>query len=289
MRFADQVALITAAASGIGRATAEIIGAEGGIVVGVDTDQDRLDALTGAIRAAGGRAHGRRADALDPAQVKATVDGVVREHGRARVPGSIPPASIAWNVTPSIPGAPSFSLAGPPPIPRGNVSPRITAGPEPSTASRAPPVDTANQDPSDNGGPQPAARRRLVCRRRAVNVAAPPARPRRCSVVLDLTRVAFQVLGIDPEPVLGAIAAGLGVAAPDPTRRRGAAAAGCGVGAHCVDGVRAPASPAQSCSVGEVSEGAVEAPSEQRYGRRQRRPLDSIRVSASGGPQVPAS
>ena len=37
MRFADQVALITAAASGIGRATAEIIGAEGGVVIGVDT------------------------------------------------------------------------------------------------------------------------------------------------------------------------------------------------------------------------------------------------------------
>ena len=43
MRFENRVALITAAASGIGRATAEIIGAEGGIVVGVDTDKSRLD------------------------------------------------------------------------------------------------------------------------------------------------------------------------------------------------------------------------------------------------------
>ena len=82
MRFADQVALITAAASGIGRATAEIIGAEGGIVVGVDTDQSRLEAAMAAIRDAGGRAHARRADALDPAQVSDLVDGVVREHGR---------------------------------------------------------------------------------------------------------------------------------------------------------------------------------------------------------------
>jgi 3-oxoacyl-[acyl-carrier protein] reductase len=82
MRFTDQVALITAAASGIGRATAEIIGAEGGTVVGVDTDQSRLDALTAAIRSAGGRAHGRRADALDAAQVSAVVGDVVREHGR---------------------------------------------------------------------------------------------------------------------------------------------------------------------------------------------------------------
>jgi NAD(P)-dependent dehydrogenase (short-subunit alcohol dehydrogenase family) len=82
MRFADQVALITAAASGIGRATAEIIGAEGGVVIGVDTDPSRLEAAMAAIRDAGGRAHARRADALDPAQVSGLVDGVVREHGR---------------------------------------------------------------------------------------------------------------------------------------------------------------------------------------------------------------
>jgi NAD(P)-dependent dehydrogenase (short-subunit alcohol dehydrogenase family) len=34
MRFDGKVAVITAAASGIGRATADIIGREGGIVVG---------------------------------------------------------------------------------------------------------------------------------------------------------------------------------------------------------------------------------------------------------------
>jgi NAD(P)-dependent dehydrogenase (short-subunit alcohol dehydrogenase family) len=44
MRFREKVALITAAGSGIGRATAEIIGREGGLVVGVDTDKARLDA-----------------------------------------------------------------------------------------------------------------------------------------------------------------------------------------------------------------------------------------------------
>ena len=82
MRFKDRVALITAAASGIGKATADIIGAEGGVVVGVDTDQGRLDKMTAAIRDAGGRAHGHCANALDAAQAQEVVDAVVRDHGR---------------------------------------------------------------------------------------------------------------------------------------------------------------------------------------------------------------
>jgi NAD(P)-dependent dehydrogenase (short-subunit alcohol dehydrogenase family) len=85
MRFTDQVAVITAAASGIGKATAEIMGAEGGIVIGVDTDQARLDKLVAAVREAGGRAHGLRADALDATQVQAVVDAVIREHRRIDV------------------------------------------------------------------------------------------------------------------------------------------------------------------------------------------------------------
>jgi NAD(P)-dependent dehydrogenase (short-subunit alcohol dehydrogenase family) len=82
MRFSDKVTLITAAASGIGRATAEAIGREGGVIVGVDTDATRLETAISAIRAAGGRAHAHRADALDPAQVDRVVASVVAEHGR---------------------------------------------------------------------------------------------------------------------------------------------------------------------------------------------------------------
>ena len=79
MRFQGKVALITAAGSGIGKATAEIIGGEGGIVVGVDTDEGRLKTALDAIK---GRAEGRRADALDAAQVDDVVAGVVRDFGR---------------------------------------------------------------------------------------------------------------------------------------------------------------------------------------------------------------
>jgi NAD(P)-dependent dehydrogenase (short-subunit alcohol dehydrogenase family) len=82
MRFDNRVALITAGASGIGRATADIISAEGGTVVAVDTDKARLDAMLAAIQKAGGRAYGRSADALDPHQVEDVVKAVVSEHGR---------------------------------------------------------------------------------------------------------------------------------------------------------------------------------------------------------------
>jgi NAD(P)-dependent dehydrogenase (short-subunit alcohol dehydrogenase family) len=82
MRFTDKVALITAAGSGIGKATAEIIGGEGGVVVAVDNDEERVKNVVAAVQRAGGRADGRRADALDPTQVEGIVAGVVRDFGR---------------------------------------------------------------------------------------------------------------------------------------------------------------------------------------------------------------
>ena len=82
MRFDGKIAVITAAGAGIGRATAGVIGTEGGTVVLVDTDESRLDSAVADIRAKGGRAHARRADALDPKQVQAVVDQTVSELGR---------------------------------------------------------------------------------------------------------------------------------------------------------------------------------------------------------------
>jgi len=82
MRFRDRIALITAAASGIGRASAEIIAREGGTVVAVDLDQARLNDVVKPMCDAGGAAEGLRADALDPAQVADVVRQTVATHGR---------------------------------------------------------------------------------------------------------------------------------------------------------------------------------------------------------------
>jgi NAD(P)-dependent dehydrogenase (short-subunit alcohol dehydrogenase family) len=82
MRFQGRVALITAAGRGIGRATAEIIGREGGTVVLVDRDKAALDEVVGSIRAGGGVADGMAADGLDASQVEDVVRRAVDTHRR---------------------------------------------------------------------------------------------------------------------------------------------------------------------------------------------------------------
>jgi len=82
MRFQGKVALISAAGAGIGRATATIIGREGGTVVAVDVEQAALDRLTGEIGAAGGRALAVRADALAAASVEDAVRRALDAYGR---------------------------------------------------------------------------------------------------------------------------------------------------------------------------------------------------------------
>jgi NAD(P)-dependent dehydrogenase (short-subunit alcohol dehydrogenase family) len=81
MRFKDKVAVITAFANGIGRATTGIMAREGAIVVGVDNHPDRLETAVAALREVGGHAHGRVCNALDPEQVGSTVASVEKEFG----------------------------------------------------------------------------------------------------------------------------------------------------------------------------------------------------------------
>jgi NAD(P)-dependent dehydrogenase (short-subunit alcohol dehydrogenase family) len=82
MRFQGKVALITAAASGIGRATADIMAREGGRIAAVDNNRERLDATIAEIRAAGGEAHPYHADALEAGQVDSVVADAAKRFGR---------------------------------------------------------------------------------------------------------------------------------------------------------------------------------------------------------------
>ncbi len=65
-RFEDRVAVVTGAASGIGRATAERLAAEGATVVAVDRDAAGLAETVAVIAAADGVAEARELDVSDP-------------------------------------------------------------------------------------------------------------------------------------------------------------------------------------------------------------------------------
>lgn len=81
-RFADRVALVTGAASGIGRAVVERLAAEGGSVFAVDVQTELLDELEAAQRAAGATVATRRCDVSDEADVEATVAACVERFGK---------------------------------------------------------------------------------------------------------------------------------------------------------------------------------------------------------------
>jgi NAD(P)-dependent dehydrogenase (short-subunit alcohol dehydrogenase family) len=85
MRFEGKVAVITACASGIGRATANIMAREGATIVGVDNNRERLDGSVAEITAAGGRAHGRLCNALAKDEVEPLVENIATEFGRVDI------------------------------------------------------------------------------------------------------------------------------------------------------------------------------------------------------------
>jgi len=79
------VALVTGAASGIGRATAQRLAAEGAQVFAADRDETRLADTVAQILAAGGDATAHRLDVSDAAACRAAIDSAVARYGRLDV------------------------------------------------------------------------------------------------------------------------------------------------------------------------------------------------------------
>lgn len=81
-QLSGQVALVTGAGNGIGRATAQAFAQQGVKVVVSDVDAKGGEATVELIRAAGGEATFIRCDVTRDAEVKALVEGTVAAYGR---------------------------------------------------------------------------------------------------------------------------------------------------------------------------------------------------------------
>jgi len=84
-RVDGKVALITGAASGLGRADAEVLAREGATVVLTDIDEDEGEAAAESIRGAGGNATFLALDVADEEQWQQVIAHIRSEHGRLDV------------------------------------------------------------------------------------------------------------------------------------------------------------------------------------------------------------
>ena len=80
-RFENKVVMVTGAGSGIGKASALRIAAEGGSVFCVDLNQEALDATVAEIDSAGGEATGQLCNVGEEASVQACVDACIARYG----------------------------------------------------------------------------------------------------------------------------------------------------------------------------------------------------------------
>ncbi|HEY3194922.1 MAG TPA: SDR family oxidoreductase [Candidatus Dormibacteraeota bacterium] len=81
----DRVVVVTGASSGIGRATAQIMGRHGAKVALVSRTKDKLDTLQAEIEASGGRAFVYPTDLSDLDQCEAMIQPVLADHGQVDI------------------------------------------------------------------------------------------------------------------------------------------------------------------------------------------------------------
>jgi meso-butanediol dehydrogenase/(S,S)-butanediol dehydrogenase/diacetyl reductase len=88
-KLAGRVALLTGAASGIGRATAVRLAADGAQVFAFDLNGDGLDETSRIVKDAGGAIQTRQGDVTKQAECRATVDACVAAFGKLDILGNI--------------------------------------------------------------------------------------------------------------------------------------------------------------------------------------------------------
>ena len=93
-RFDGKVALITGAASGMGRAVSVRLAAEGAQVFGVDVNEEGLAATASQVAGSGGRIETQRVDLSSVADCGAAAAACVDAFGRIDVLGNI--AGLSW-------------------------------------------------------------------------------------------------------------------------------------------------------------------------------------------------
>lgn len=82
MRLQEKIAIITGAASGIGREAAILFAKEGALVVVADRDEDGANEVAAEIVKGGSKGEPAKVDVAREAEVKDLVESVARRHGR---------------------------------------------------------------------------------------------------------------------------------------------------------------------------------------------------------------
>ncbi len=91
-----QVGIVTGAGRGIGRATAQALGAAGMHVVAVSRSRAEIEETAELIRAAGGQASAVTVDVRDRASIEACVEGVLATHGKLDLLVNNAGSNAAW-------------------------------------------------------------------------------------------------------------------------------------------------------------------------------------------------